>query len=560
VRDSTRAAAAAGILLLAGCQTRFERFAFQVDGIDGARRPIELRETPGVRPDREGRLDPAQNRRETPLYRLARPVSVGGDDLAFVIGYASDVDAATLTLLEDRGRPLLEAVLPATGGQAIRYQAALPAGSRIWGFRIAAGPGTGSLSLRSAGLEPLVHGFRIDADLLTTDGSIAVSAPPGAPAAARLSAGLRDEMRTGRWQLALELPDGGSVIRLAGPDGSSASFSVAADGPRQVCFQEGCVGFLPRDLRVSAGSAAGPAVLSCRVSFVPEEAPIPSDPGLILGWRRSAWRDPEAELFAWTRLPDVLIFDTASYEVQERYFRRLAFFVEKPGTAGTIPSLDEVTGRRSWNAHDYRAEDLARFFSLAAGSPLTPEERRLRDVLIANGIIRADGAGYAAGAGAVLSISRESSASLRELLVTHEAFHGVFFALPADRAACRAAWEALDRDEQAVWLAYFDLKGYNTADRYLVVNEFQSYLFQQERREVGAFQQTVLQRVRDTYPALGPTVRRLEAARPDSFLNAFDSLERALTAAGGPRDRAAFPPARTCSILISCLSIFEPFA
>jgi hypothetical protein len=276
-------------------------------------------------------------------------------------------------------------------------------------------------------------------------------------------------------------------------------------------------------------------VLSCRVSFVPEEAPIPSDPGLILGWRRSAWRDPEAELFAWTRLPDVLIFDTASYEVQERYFRRLAFFVEKPGTAGTIPSLDEVTGRRSWNAHDYRAEDLARFFSLAAGSPLTPEERRLRDVLIANGIIRADGAGYAAGAGAVLSISRESSASLRELLVTHEAFHGVFFALPAYRAACRAAWEALDRDEQAVWLAYFDLKGYNTADRYLVVNEFQSYLFQQERREVGAFQQTVLQRVRDTYPALGPTVRRLEAARPDSFLNAFDSLERALTAAGGPR-------------------------
>ena len=89
-----------------------------------------------------------------------------------------------------------------------------------------------------------------------------------------------------------------------------------------------------------------------------------------------------------------------------------------------------------------------------------------------------------AGTGAVLSISRESTAALRELLITHEGFHGVFFALPAFQDACRAAWNALDPDEQAVWLAYLDLKGYNTADPYLVVNEFQSYLFQQERAEV----------------------------------------------------------------------------
>jgi hypothetical protein len=278
---------------------------------------------------------------------------------------------------------------------------------------------------------------------------------------------------------------------------------------------------------------------------VPDGAPIPADPGLVLGWRRSLWRDPEVEVFAWPRLPDVLVFDTATYEVQERFFRRLAFFVEKPGTAGTIPSLEEVAGRRSWNAHDYRAEDLARFFSLAGDGPLTDEESSLRGILLANGIIRADGSSYAPGAGAVLSVSRESSAPLRELLITHEGFHGVFFSLPAFQDACRSAWNALDPDERAVWLAFLDLKGYNTADPYLVVNEFQSYLFQQERAEVPAFQATTLQRVREAFPALAPAVQRIEAGRPDSFLGAFDALDRALAAAGGPPGGRALGVRRT---------------
>jgi hypothetical protein len=67
-----------------------------------------------------------------------------------------------------------------------------------------------------------------------------------------------------------------------------------------------------------------------------------------------------------------------------------------------------------------------------------------------------------------------------------------------------------------------------------VVNEFQSYLFQQERAEVPAFQEITLLRVREAYPALGTAVRRIEEGRPDSFLDAFDRLDRALAAAGGP--------------------------
>ena len=538
MRILSRTAAAVFLLALAACHARFDRFAFNVDGPDGAARTVELRESPGSPPDREGLLEASRQPRATPVYRLAKPVSVPGDDLAFVVGYVSDIDSPVLTLLQDRNEPLLTVELPPSGGLEIRRQVGLKPGNRIWGFRVAAGPGGGSLALQEAGLEPLVHGFRFDAEALTLDGSVEVAAASPGILGASLSAGLRDRMRTGRWQLELEIPGGEAAIRCSAPGGSStasASFAVAADGPRRVVLHEGSVGFLPRDLRASSDEATGgPAVLSCRVSSVPEGAPIPTDPGLVLGWRRSAWRHPDAEVFAWTRLPGVLIYDTATYEVQERFFRRLAFFVEKPETAGTIPSLASVEGRRSWNAHDYRAEDLARFFTLAADGPLNGEEADLREVLLANGVIRAAGSAYEPGEGAVLSISRESSDPLRELLLTHEAFHGVFFALPGYREASRAAWDALDPDEQGAWLAFLDLKGYNTADPYLVVNEFQSYLFQQERSEVPAFQAVTLQRVRDAYPALAPSVRRIEERRPGSFLGAFDALDRALAAAGGP--------------------------
>jgi hypothetical protein len=538
VHTVSRSAASVLLLLLASCHARFELFAFEVNAPDSAERVIQLRETPGVPPEREGLLEPSTEARRSPLYRLAAPYAVDEESLAFTVGYVSDIDAVRLTLLAGSDETLVAMELPPTGDLAYRCQAALAPGTRIWGFRLEAGPGEGSFALRDAGIEPQVRGFRFGDDGLTFDGSIVVTASSAGALAARLTERLRDSLRQQRWQLELVFPEGAATVRLSAPGASStasAAFAVASDGPRRVTFHEGSVGFLPSDLRVSAGSAAaGSAVVSCLVSRVPDGAPIPADPGLILGWRRSSWRDAEAEVFAWARVPEVLIFDTATYEVQERYFRRLAFFVEKPGTAGTIPSLAEVEGRRSWNAHDYRAADLARFYSLAADGPLTAEETRLREVLLANGIIRRTGASFEPGAGAVLSISRESSATLRELLITHEAFHGVFFALPAFQEACRAAWDALDHDERSAWIAYFDLKGYNTADPYLVVNEFQSYLFQQERAEVPAFQEITLQRVREAYPALGESVRRLEEGRPDSFLDAFDRLDRALAAAGGP--------------------------
>ena len=84
-------------------------------------------------------------------------------------------------------------------------------------------------------------------------------------------------------------------------------------------------------------------------------------------------------MFSWDRFPNVLILDTASYAVQDDMFNRLAFFVEKAGHAGAIETPAALSGIRGYNAHDYRADDLARFFTTAEKQAvrLTPGEEAL---------------------------------------------------------------------------------------------------------------------------------------------------------------------------------------
>ena len=295
-------------------------------------------------------------------------------------------------------------------------------------------------------------------------------------------------------------------------------------------FCRGSIGFLPRDI-----SAALP-VRALEISDLPSADPIPADPGMMLAWDRSAWRMKGVELFSWDRFPGVLIFDTASYAVQDRFFKRLAFFVEKAGFTGTIPDERALESRHGYNAHDYRADDLARFFSTAErrGIALTPEENDLAAILVDTGMIRRGNSVYSPGGGAVISISRSSSAILRELLLSHECFHGAFFSLPAFRDACREAWESLSPLEKNIWLEFLSSKGYDSGDPYLVVNEFQSYVLQQTRDGVRGFQAVTLARLRARSARAAGLVDRLLAERPDSFLRSFDILDRTLRAAGGP--------------------------
>jgi hypothetical protein len=221
----------------------------------------------------------------------------------------------------------------------------------------------------------------------------------------------------------------------------------------------------------------------------PFPLPIILDPGLILSYPRNSWRNRNYEVFGWESFPSILIFDTADYAVQDRIFKRLAFFVEKAGYRGRLVRDEEIADQHGWNAHDYRAADLARFFELARiqDFPLLEEERELEAILLDRGIVRREGGGIVAGEGGIISISRESPDYLRSLFMVHEAYHGIFFIDEDFRNFSRSRWDGLSRTAKRFILSYFDYQHYDISDQYLVLNEFMAHVLQQPASRAAAY-------------------------------------------------------------------------
>ena len=229
-------------------------------------------------------------------------------------------------------------------------------------------------------------------------------------------------------------------------------------------------------------------------------SPISADPSMIVDWPQSAWRHPDYEVFSWDRFPSILIFDTADYAVQDQLFKRMAFFVEKDGYRGRLCTDAELASLHAYNAHDYRAESLASFYDAAAREhfSLGKEELQLKDILLAEGIIVKSGGGYKAGAGAVLSFSRESVEYLRYMFIAHEGYHGIYFINPDFRAAVSEVYKSMDPRALKFLKTYFSVVGslgYDIDDPYLMENEFMAYLMQQPLDRVGDyFSGTILER------------------------------------------------------------------
>lgn len=221
--------------------------------------------------------------------------------------------------------------------------------------------------------------------------------------------------------------------------------------------------------------------------------PVYVDPGLIMEWRRDNWRGRDYELFAWDRFPHVLIFDTLNYAVQDDFFRRLAFFTEKAGYTGRLMSDSFLASQHGYNAHDYRAESLAAFFELARVTDfaLNSRELLLKEILSANGIIRiaSDGT-VTAGTGAVISISQESPVYLRWTFIAHEGWHGIFFTDADFRNTVASLYYTVDQRALRALIRYFAVTptlNYNTADDYLMKNEFMAYMLQRPLNQVREY-------------------------------------------------------------------------
>lgn len=224
--------------------------------------------------------------------------------------------------------------------------------------------------------------------------------------------------------------------------------------------------------------------------------PYKVDPGLIISWPKENWRSNDYELFEWDRFAGILLFDIADYSVQDDFFRRLAFFVEKQGFKGQLLTDEEIAGKHGYNAHDYKAEDLARFFEEGRKKNFQFNKRELllKEILAVNGIINVEEDGrITSGKGAVISISQESPSYLRTTFVSHEGWHGIFFVDEDFRntsASIYYSLKATDPGALNFLFRYFQVTptlNYDTEDDYLMKNEFMAYMLQRPLNTVEKY-------------------------------------------------------------------------
>ena len=491
-------------------------------------------------------LSPRHAVRSTARLVLAKTVPVYAGE-AVTVAVRSDLAEFTVDLFSGADTVALSRTVALGGGGTIHHQLVLDTSFELWGLQLhapaAAAEGhlelagaavaapAGALLVRDAeliagsGFTPR-GGARFDGSALRpVDLELAAWLFPASEAAADPAAQDGARRPAWPWLLALGLHNPGAAggelrIDLEG-DGMRRSFAVIRQPGRQLVYLHGGeIGFQPRRVlleHAAATAAAGaPAtgLFSAAVLALPPggagepPAAVPADLGTILRLDRTHWRRGDFELYQWSGVPGgaeapVLVFDTADYATQARLFRRLAFFVEKRGFRGQLLGDDELAGRRGYNAHDYAAPDLARFFSLAQeqGLALNDQELLLRSVAVAHGILQPDpGGGWRAGTGAILSISQASYAQLRDLLLRHEALHGLYFTHAPFREAVWAAWQQLTEDEQRFWILLLAAVNYDVDYPDLVVNEFQSYLLQQDANRVANFLAVWNGRLRARHP------------------------------------------------------------
>jgi hypothetical protein len=225
----------------------------------------------------------------------------------------------------------------------------------------------------------------------------------------------------------------------------------------------------------------------CAPYVFPE--PVKADPAFVLYWPKERWRNKSYEIFRWDRFPSLLIFDFADYAVQDKMLKRLAFYVEKAGFRGRLAPDSEIEELHAWNAHDYRAQDLAAFFNAVKkiNFPLLDEEKQLEKILLKEKIIRESSGNIEAGEGGIISISRESSEYLRFRFLTHEGFHGIFFIDDDFHDFSRKRLEKLPAAAKRFIISYFNFQQYDTKDEYLLINEYMAHILQQSASQAAEY-------------------------------------------------------------------------
>jgi hypothetical protein len=417
------------------------------------------------------------------------------------------------------------------------------------------GEGSAAIRVLSAGIVPYEPVFRMEPSGEIYASSAILPVENALPGGCRVRLASTDS--GGEYSLRLRLKSETPCTPRLDLYNGEQTFSARA-GTRPVAedlwFHSRFLGFTPREAAIS-GLAPGagieifleenPAWSAASPSFVPVPADLASvagafspDTGNPTGASPPAWRTPDFEVFRWSLFPGILVFDSRDYTVQKRLFHRLAFFIEKTGFRGKLHPDALIWSRHGWNAHNYSAAGLALFFETARTTdfPLNTEERWLGDYLVSLGVLQKENETFLPGRGGILGISQESSAATRSLLLCHEAFHGVYYEIPEYRSLVEKTWQELPQEQKEFWNTYFTWMGYDTADHYLLVNEFQAYLLQQPLSRIDTYYKiTIAQRLSTGNPRRGTWITALLEKYPDMFSRPARILSSYLETATGIR-------------------------
>lgn len=264
-----------------------------------------------------------------------------------------------------------------------------------------------------------------------------------------------------------------------------------------------------------AGCGTGGERQAPRASVSAPPPPVPKTPALprlsideLLKGRSDGWRVAQFQ-----GNPALLIIEFPNLAEQGEAMNRIAALLEKAGAPRDrvledreLRQFIEKVGDNAQTfffGHDYDGPELERFFQLAdqQGVRLTPQERRLRQILLDTGLLPVvKGKAGAHALQALISFTGLQPDDPRTVLdegvdnrrrnavLRHELSHGEFLTNTSYRERCWRFWrERLNNRERQMLRHYLLNLGYDGYDEDLLVNEVQALLFHTpDERAFGA--------------------------------------------------------------------------
>lgn len=227
-------------------------------------------------------------------------------------------------------------------------------------------------------------------------------------------------------------------------------------------------------------------------SLLPSALPRPPAPALEVATPRRAFREilaqqvSEPTLVRLAENPRVFVADFPTLASQAAALNRVAALIEKAHaprdrvlTEAELGRVIAATGQPAehyYLGHNYRGEDLARFFALLTrqGLPRLPEEARIEAWLAEMRRQVPD------GEVALITIPRVGGvvdAASREAILRHEVAHGFYFVDPLFAGYVRRSWsERFPPAVREAFRRFLAAEGYDVTNEDLVINEAMAYL------------------------------------------------------------------------------------